>query len=58
MTNDQTQDGAAMNAERLERLAAFYRSVARGTIKPHTDEYAAKEALAHNVIRMLVEEWV
>ena len=45
-------------AERLERLAGDYRSLAAGYIKPHTDEMKRLSSNALSIVRFLVEEWV
>ena len=46
-------------AERLERMAALVRQIARGDIKVHTPEVNQKtEPLAHSIIRELVEDWM
>lgn len=45
-------------ADNLERLAAKYRDLAYGRLKPHTEEMKRVGPLAHSIIRHLVEEWV
>jgi hypothetical protein len=45
-------------SEQLERMASFVHLVARGTIKPHTPEMKKNDALAHEIIRRLVNDWM
>lgn len=45
-------------ADKLEQIARHYRSIAKGDIKPHTDNYKSINAVVCTVIRYLVDEWV
>jgi len=49
---------ARLLADELRQLANHYDEVASGRIKPHTSEANRADALARNVIRMLVQRWV
>jgi hypothetical protein len=49
---------AALMAESLERMAVLYRSLSRGTIKPHTTQYNDLGVTAKLVLRQLFEDWV
>jgi acyl transferase domain-containing protein len=45
-------------ADELDRLAAQYRALAAGRIKPHTDDAKNVSSTAHLVLRELVADWV
>lgn len=45
-------------ADDLERLAANYRDMAHGRIKPHTDAAKIVALRATSLVRHLVDEWV
>jgi hypothetical protein len=55
---DSAMRSARLLADELRQLASHYDNVARGRIKPHTDEASKPQSLANNVIRMLVQRWV
>lgn len=45
-------------AGRLERAAEFYRRMAHGEVKPHSDASANFSHTARALVRELVREWV
>lgn len=56
--NERARKGAERFADDLKRLSHHYVGMASGRIRPHTDEMKKSEALAHCIIRTLVEDWV
>jgi len=49
---------AYFSAEQHERMAQFYRGLADGHIKPHSEKAKSVGLLACALVRNLVEEWV
>lgn len=52
------RDGVLMNAERLERVANFYRQLAHREIHPHSDQMKTVVIAAQAAIRMLAEDFL
>jgi hypothetical protein len=52
------EQGAERLARDLKKLAAHYEALARGLIKPHTEEIKKDQSLANSIIRRLVEDWI
>ena len=46
------------SADELEKLANLFRNMARGYLKPHTDDGKRVACVVRSVIRKLVDEWV
>ena len=49
---------AYFNAEQHDRMAGYYRSLASGDIKPHSEKAKSIGVLACALVRDLVAEWV
>ncbi len=52
------QQEYATIADQLERLAAKFRQLQRGTLKPHTKDSEIVGVMTRNVIRLLVSDWL
>jgi hypothetical protein len=58
VTRGKARQEALCIADRLERAAGFYRRLARGEVKPHSDASATFAHTALALVRELVAEWV
>ena len=54
----QARDWHLMYADRFEELATFYRQMARGILKPHSDDTKKVGLLARLIVRELVDTWI
>jgi len=57
-TPEAGQQRALATAEMLDRLAQKYRQMAKGIIRPHSEQGKIVAILANNIVRELVAEWV
>lgn len=55
---EQGKKAALHMAERLEKLAGDYRSMADGLLDPHGPKIQGTALTAKSLVRHLVEEWV
>jgi len=51
-------DAGNMIALRFERMAAHYRGLGLGRVKPHEGDAADLRITARGLLRLLVEEWL
>jgi len=57
-SGDLGRAAAEKMADRLTRLAADYRNLSAGRVKPHTEATKAIAERAKTIVRYLVDEWI
>jgi len=61
-TDKKQQEQASLNmqheAQLMKEFALMLDEMARGHLKPHSDNSEARRAKAHAIIRYLVDEWM
>lgn len=58
VTRGKAKNEALYIADRLERTAEFYRRMAHGEVKPHSDAAKTFSHAARALVRDLVQDWV